>query len=802
MRWWRFISRSLARSPWYALAAILATAAGVGAATAVFSVVDGVLLRPLEYRNPDRIVTVWAVTPQGGAGGSPSYPDFMDWRDGTSSFSSMAFMQGAALTHLDATLGAARITTAFVTPDFVGALAPRIHLGSLAALAATRTGEPVLALKYSTWRTRFGADSTVVGRLEPFADGSYRVVAVLAPGVDYPLWADGYARLTPGRIAAQGLEARSYRLDTRVVARLADGVSVERARAELSAAAARLAERHPDTNRQWGAAVRTLREDLVGDVRTSLLVLLAGVMGLLVIASANVAGLIVARALDRTRELGIRMALGASRRSVSALLASESVVVALAGGLLGIVLARWGVDAFLAWGVPGLPRTREISVDGRIAAFAMLVSLVSGLLAGLAPTLSGRWSAPGTLLGRGATSRPSERLRAALVSGQVAVTVALVAATLLLARSYWTLQHVDRGFDPTGMVTLRLNLPPDYQGRPGLRRAMYDRLLDDVRSQPGVAQATLVNHLPLSGTGVVTSVVTDPEADARDTPRAWLRTTGPDFFRVLGIPVVEGRAFQAADHDRWSGAMVVSQVLARQLWGDADPLGRRLTVFRQVSSDSDYGEPLEGTVVGVVGNTRTALRADGPTAAVYLPLSVHPWTSAYLAVRPRAGANASDAMRQAVADVEPRIPVADVVRYEDLARYSVGRDRFLAALSVAFSFLALFLASVGTYGVLAYDVRRHARELAVRVALGAGRERLVATVLRQAATLVGTGLVVGAAAALLLTRLMTSVLFQVSPLDPLALGGTALAMALLALAGAWIPARRAARTDPMVALRD
>jgi predicted permease len=799
---WRSVPRSLARRPAYTLTAVLATAVGVGAAAAVFSVVDGVLLRRLDYEEPDRIVTVWAVTPQGNAHGSPSYPDFVDWRGGTTSLSSVAFVQGASLTHLDPVRGAARLTTAFATPDFVDAVRPRVHLGSLAPLAADAMGEPVIALKYATWQSRFGADSSVVGRSEPFSDGSYRVVAVLGPGVDYPLWADAYARLTPERIEAQGLDTRGYRLDTRVVARLTRGASLDRARQELSAMAGRLAERYPDTNRQWGAAARTLREELVGDVRTSLLVLLAGVMGLLVIACANVAGLILTRALDRGRELGIRVALGASSRRASALLMGESVVIAVAGGLLGLLLAWWGVHAFLSLGVPGLPRTREIGVDGRIVAFAVLVSLLSGVLAGALPALLAARHAPRALLGRGTPSRASERLRWVLVSGQIAVTVALVAATMLLGRSYWTLQHVDRGFDPAGLVTLRLNLPSDYQGHPELRRALYDRILGEVRARPGVARATLVNHLPLTGTGVVTPLVTDQPLDPDVAPRAWLRTAGADFFEVLGIPVVAGRAFRTSDHDRWSGAMLVSQVLARQLWGDADPLGRRLTVFRQVSSDPDYGRPLEGRVVGVVGNTRTALRAEGPTAAVYLPLSVHPWTSAYLAVRPRTGASVFEDIRRAVGDVEPRIPVTDIVRYEDMARTSVGRDRFLTTLSVVFSALALFLALVGTYGILSYHVRRRARELAIQVALGAGRAHLVGVVLRQAAAVVGVGILLGGVGALLLTRFIASVLYQVSPLDPLALGGAALAMVLMALAGSWIPARRAARADPMAVLRE
>ncbi|MEQ9398776.1 MAG: ADOP family duplicated permease [Longimicrobiales bacterium] len=797
----RVTIRGLTRQPGFALAAVLAMAVGVGGATAILSVVDGVLFRPLPYQEADRIVTLWATSPQAGGATSPSLPDFEDWATGSRTLESAAFIRGSALTHLDEADGARLVRTAFVGPDSPDVLAARMHLGSLSAFRDGGATEPVVALGYTLWRTRFQADSSVVGRVEPFAGRSYRVVGVLGPGVDYPPWAEAYSPLTPDAVEAQGLNVRGYRLDTRAVARLTPGATVDGVRAELAAIAAALAQRYPETNTGWGTEVRPLREHLLGDVRASLLVLLAAVAGLLLVACANVAGLGLARALDRAGELRLRAALGASRLRLGVLMGVESLFLAALGGALGVAAARLGVATFLAWGVPGLPRSQELGLDTRALVLALGVTTLAALLAGLAPAAVGSRTDTRPGPREGVRGRGGERVRAALVAVQVALTVAILAVTGLLARSFQALQSVDTGVEASGLVTLRMTLPAQYAGRPDLRAGLFDRVLAQARTHADIAAATVVNHAPVSGTGVVSDVRL-PGPPAEVPPQAWVRTVGPDFFQVLGIPITAGRGLDADQHRAWTGAVVVSDELAGELWGAEDPVGRSLTLFRQVSSDPDFGQPLHATVVGVAGDTRSRLRSDGPTPAVYLPMNAHPWPSAYLVVRPHASRPVVGPIRDIVRSVEPEIPVAEVVAYETLARSETARDRFLTTLTAAFSVLSLVLALTGTYGVLAYSVRRRARAVAVQVALGSGRRRVVGDVLRRAAGLVGAGVAVGLVGALVATRFMESVLFGVSPLDPVALCGAALAVAVVGMAGAALPARRAARADPMALLRD
>ncbi len=791
--------RSLRRHPLHAIAVVLTLALGIGATTTLFTVVDRVLLRSLPYADANRIATVWSVDSQ-GRNTSLSLPDFFDLRAGSGAFESLAFIRGGSLTRLDGERGASRLGTAFVTEDFEAALRPKLAYGSLSAFADGGVSEAIVALSYDAFLRHLGGDPGRVGEVLSFRDGGRRLVAVLAPEVEYPLWADAYTPLREGDAEWVGLSARDYRLDNRAVGRLSRGATLASARAELLGIAERLARAYPDTNREWGATAEPLRDLLVGDQETSLWVLLAAVGGLLAIAVANAAGLAVSRVMSRGRELGVRASLGMPAGRIARLVALESVLLSLVGGALGTAVALAATPRLTEGAGGTVQAAGTLGVDARIAAVALLISIVVGLAAGALPALLGSRTTLTQRIRRGDSSRAAERTRAILVGTQVALSVGLVATTVLFARSLSTLQSVETGVETEGLTVSRLTLPSEYHGVPERRRVLWDDLVRRLGDDSAVEAATVVNHAPLVGTGVLSPARVEG-GGGEVVPSVWLRMTGERFFDIADIELLSGRVFGSLDHAEESDGVVVSAAAARSLWGGVEVLGKRLTLERQLASDPDFQSPIEATVIGVVEDTRAQLRGEA-VPAVYLPMRVHPWTSAYLIARAPPGPRTEEAVRSAILSVDPTLPIGEIRAYSDLATRSIQRDRFVASLSSTFAALALLLAWVGIYGAMTFAVQRSSRSLAIRIALGSTSRQASGAALRPTLLAIAAGALTGAGLAAALAPLTAALLVDTAPLDPQAIGIGVATIAAVALAAGWLPARRAARTDPVEVLRD
>lgn len=815
--------RALRRAPAFVATAVLTLALGIGATTAIFTVVDGMLLRPLPYRDGERLVAVW--TDPGDAQGTipPSYPDFVDWRAAVAGtgqpFADIAYVRSEGLL-LRGAESAASVNVAYVSDGFFGVLGGPPLLGRTFRPDEERAdGPPVIVLTHRLWQTRFAGDRAIIGRTLDFAEGSYTVVGVMPPGYEYPgRWAEAWAPLAP--LAAtnvtvrQRLERRDLRVDTRVIARLAPGIDRRVAQQVLAAAAARIPQPPAAPGKPWSAHAVPLREALVGPVREALLVLLGAVSLLLLVACADVANLSLVRASARGRELAVRAALGAGGGRLVRQLLAESVLVGLGGGVVGVALAFAGVAVLKqtapdsAAGGTAVPRLDALHVDGRVLAFALVVAVGTALLFGLAPAFHARRNAGASPLRGGARTVSAgvggRRFRDAVTVLQIALTLVLLVGAGLLGRSFVALRAQAAGYPIERLVTLRVSpLATRYQ-QPAQLLALYDRLRARTAAIPGVRAAAMVNHLPMSGAGVPTDVHV---VGGVDSLRAWFRVADGSFFAASGIAVSRGRALRDADAVGASTAAgvaaVVSARFARQAWPGADPLGRRFTVFKQASGRADYGQPIDAHVVGVADDVKFGSLAETqPDAAVYLPMSANPWRWGYLVVRASGDPAALvAAVRRAVRAVDPDIPVAEIRTGAAIVAESMAEQRFDFALVLVFAGCALVLATIGVYGVVAQGVVLRRGELGVRAALGAGPGRLQTQVLRSGARLATVGIVGGAALSLGATRLLEGLLFAVTRFDPFTYVGVGAVLVGVTLLASLVPARRAARTDPVAVLR-
>ena len=804
----RHAFRSLAKTPGFALSAVVALALGIGANTAVFSVVNGVLLRPLGYVDPDRIVLLYATHPQQGDFNSPSYPDFRDWREAADGVvAGAAFLRSESLL-LRRTEGAEHLNGAHVSEGFFPLLGTKPLLGRTFTPDEERPGGPrVLVLKYAAWQKQFGGDPTVVGRTLDFAEGAYTVIGVMPPAFTYPNWGDAYAPLPTLPQRRESLERRDFRIDNRVIARLAPGVSEAQAAKRLGAVARRLAQAYPAENAGWSAQVVGLREEVVSDVRRSLLVLLGAVAFVLLIACADVANLLLVRASARARELAVRAALGASRWQVARQLLAESLVLAAAGAALGVLLAVWGVRLLKAAAPPDLPRLDEVGVDGSVLAFTALVASATALAFGLVPAVHAsrvelqEAMREGTR-GAGQGGR-SVRVRSALVVGQVALALVLLVGAGLLLESFARLRGTSPGFDPSLLVAVHVQPPPQRYDTPEKLTALFGRLEEALEVLPGVDRAAFVNHVPLSGGSVTTLVRAEghaPVAGSEDI--ALFRTVDAPYFETLGQQVVRGRGFTRADMSAASAVVVVNQALARQYWGATDAVGRRITVFKQALGRPDYNAPIDAQVVGVVKDVAFRDVGDPPIAEVYVPLPVNPWRWGWLVVRGRGDPAALvEPIRRTVVAVDPDISVVRALPATRLLADVLARRQFSMTLLAAFAGTALLLAAVGIYGVISYTVTTRTHELGVRAALGARRRDLLTLVVGAGAKLALAGISLGLVLAAGATRVLESMVYGVGVRDAATFAGCGLLLAAVALAASYVPARRAARVDPMRALR-
>jgi putative ABC transport system permease protein len=800
-----FSLRMLRRQPGFTAVALLALALGIGANTAIVSIVDAVLWRPLPYPDADRVMSLAEQRPREGRLFGPVSPaDFYDWLEARSFAAIAAHMNGAA--NLTGTGDPERIRVLRVTPSFFDVIGMAPVSGRAFRPEEDRDGQDgVVVLTDAFWRKRLGADPGIVGRTLTFDGSPFEVVGILPAAFWWPTPADVVVPLALDDHDRQ-LRAAHF---LSVIGRLRPGVSETKAREELAVIGARLSQAYPEENRYHSPSLRPLRDLLVGDARTALLVLLGAVGCVLLIACANVATLFLARATGRQKELSMRRAVGATRGRLARQMLTESVVVALLGGVAGVLLAAWALAALrvlLPAQMAQLPGIERIGIDGRMLAAAFATSLATGFVFGVLPALVASDQRMAITLheqARGATGGAStRRLRAALLVVELACSLVLLAGAALLIVSFNRLTDVPPGFRAEQLVTVRLSLPWSRYADQPRAAAFYDALLQRLRARPQIQHAAAAASPPFSGEdGRLNLEIEHRSWDLQGPVRAHPRLVSADYFQTMAIPLIRGRVFSERDALSAPLVAVINETAARRFWPASDPIGQRISL----------GDPPRWMeIVGVVGDVRhEALNLDvEPDAYIPQPQGFFALGNALnrtmtIVVRTPADlAAVAPALRAAVAAVDPQQPIGPVRTMEDLVAESMAARRLNLLLLSAFAVVALALTAAGLYGVMSYVVAQRTREIGVRMALGATSQQVVGMVLREAGWVTLAGIGIGIAGALMVTRYMTSLLFGISAADPLVYAAVSLLLATVALLAAAVPSGRATRVDPLIALRE
>ncbi len=791
----RYGVRMLAKNPGFTAIAVLTLAIGIGANTAMFSVVHAVLLRPLAYREPNRVVTIASLWKETGHHGPVSAPDFHDWHDQATAFASMAYYEDEDCA-VSSSTGGQYSHCALVTPEFFRVFLLEPAGGHFFTPDEQKAGAAIISHSY--WRQRFGGDSAALRRSVQVFGRSLNIVGVAPPGFRFPDMTDVWI---PANTAVPETTSRSGH-NYRVVARLKAGVTLNKAQAEMTTIAAHIEQVYPPSNKNKSAVVASLRDDMVSNVRLTLELLLASVCVVLLIACANVANLLLAKATGRAREIAIRAAMGASRVRIVRQLLTESALIALAAGAAGVVIAVFSSQILMRLAPHDIPRLNEAGVDLQVLAFTCGVSLITSVLFGIAPAFQAarmdlnealQQSGP-----RGSASRGAGRLQGALVVSEVALSVVLLAGAGLLIRSLRALLDVQMGFRPEKVVVMDTDVPAS--GLEGARHAtqLYKRFLVEASVIPGVASVAATRALPhdaSSNGGYWIDSLPPIETLSVGAPQAVFSIVTPNYFGTMGIPLESGRDF--ADGDTYDAPFVavINEALAKQAFPKQNPIGH--TIF--CGMDSFKGM----RIVGVVGNTRQFGPSTLPWPEIFMPYEQHPLPSTSLIVvarSPLEPGSLEETLRRTLRDVSSEVPSRFSTMQAELSE-SVAAPRFRALLIGVFALLALALAMAGIYGVMAYSVAERTREIGIRMALGAQPVGVLHLVLGQGMRLVAAGLVVGLGAAFVATRLLTSMLFEVKPFDPATFAGACGALFAVALVANYVPARRATHVDPMVALR-
>jgi len=810
----RYAARTMLRSPGFTATAVIALALGIGANTAIFSVVNAVLLRPLPFDQPDRLVQVWHTPPQATFPGMKEFAvspaNFIDWRNESRGFQAMA-AYGFGRYTLTGSGHPEAIRTCAATSGLFSILHVRPLLGrDFLDGEYEPDHDHEVVLSYGLWRSHFGGNPEMVGKNIELNGQAFTVIGVMGPGFQFPIASGPDDRAQMWKPLAWSDQDRAVRDNHNygVVARLRDGVSLRHAQGELDAIANRLALQYPAENKGWGAIAVPLRDDLVGDVRPALLILLGAVALVLLIACANVANLILSRTLSRRKESAVRAALGATPRRLLQQAFAETLLLALAGGTLGLVFAHYGVILIVRFLAQRLPRGNEIALDGRVLVFTLGVSLLTGFAAGLLPALRMAKADLNEALKQGLGRTASDsggRTRNVLVVSEVALSLMLLIGAGLMIRSLWILQNTNPGFDPDHVVTMVVSIPQNKFPEPGQEVSYFNRVLDGVRVLPGVQAAGLIDAIPLSddGSHQPISIEGRPVVAMADQPEVDVRLISPGYLSAMHISLLRGRDVDDSDVPGRPGAVLISQSMAKLFWPNEDPVGKHLTMY--------FFPDMARVVVGVVADVKLqALNETRPAPTLYLPLGqLSPpkgtnWRSFGMILAVRTGmepVSAIPSISSFVRNVDADIPLLNLRTMDDWVSTSLSPQRFAMLLLASFAGLALLLAVVGIYSVMSYSVSRRTHEIGVRVALGASRADVLALVVRQGLVLALTGSAIGIAGALLLSRLMSSQLYGVSPTDPITFVAVSVLLTLVALAACYIPARRAMQIDPMVALR-
>jgi len=802
--------RVLLKARGFALSAIIVLALGIGANTAIFGIVNGVLLRPLPFAEPDRLVQLWHTPPQKQFPGVPRFAlsagNYLDWQAQNTVFSSSAVYRFWRF-RLTGNGEPQMVRAARVEPTFFSLLGTRPLLGrEIGASDDVSGGQHVAVLSYQLWKSQFGGDQQVAGKSIHLDGDAYTVIGVMPPSFDKPESALLWVPLvwTAQERAVRGEHSMA------AVARLKPGVTVQQAQAQLDGIAARLAEQYPADSAGWGAAVVPLREETVGDVRRPLLMLFGAVVFVLLIACANVANLMLARTVDRRKEIAIRTAFGARRTRIIRQVLSESLLVSVAGGALGLIVAQWGTELVVNYCGASMPRLADIKMDGAVLAFAFATALVSGTVAGVAPAWRLSKSDPNEALkqGLGRLDSPSTgtRTRAVLVVTEVALSLVLLVGATLMIRTLWNLRSVHPGFVSDRVLTMRLGIAANEFSTEAQQVQFYEQLLQRVRALPGVQSAAVTDDLPLEGGSMQpVAVEGQPTVEMAHQPEVSVRLLSPQFMKTMGIPIVRGREITDADTATSAPVVLVSESMAKQFWPNEDPIGKRLTLTffpKQVRQ-----------VVGVVGDVKDrGLDNQDPISTLYWPLTQFYAPQAWgkframglaLAVRTASDpASVAPAVRNAVREISPATPLTDVRTMEELVAESLSPQRFNMLLFAAFAGLALVLATVGLYSVVAYATRQRVKEIGIRMALGAARTDVLGAIVLDGLRPTVIGIAIGTVAAVSLSHVLATVIYGVTATDMSTYVVVAALLGSVGVLASIIPAYRATLVDPVRTLRD
>jgi predicted permease len=799
----RYGARMLVKNPGFTVVAVITLALGIGANTAIFSVVNAVLLRPLPFENPDELVMIWQTDPQRGTFQDLVSPlNLHDWQQQSHTFAQIAAFNPRGFS-LTGTGEPEQLPGTFVSVELFPMLGANPLLGRNFLPDEGRPGgNRTVIISYALWQRRFGGDPTLVGKSLTLNGAIYTVVGIMPAKFQFPIQGQFPIPVSElwAPLAIDPAQVTRGDRDWFTIGRLQPGVSIEEAQAEMATIAQRLAEQYPDFNRGVGVHIVGYHQQLTGNLRAALLILLGAVVFVLLIACANVANLMLARAATRQRELAIRTALGAGRSRLMRQLLTESVLLSLLGGTLGLALALWNFDAIVAALPAHMPRASEIKVDRQVLVFTFAVAVMTGVIFGLVPALQASSLNLNDALkesgGKGTGGVVRHRVRSLLVVTEVALAVVLLAGAGLLIRSFHRLQQVNAGFNPENVLSVPFVLPQNRYPDGNTRVAFINRITEKLKALPGVKAVGVVNTLPLSSEYSSASFIVERQTVSPEGRNvANMRAATPDYFRTMSIPIVKGRGFTDQDHFDAPTVVIINEQFARLYFPNEDPIGKRV-----ISPASSDGIPM--TIVGVAGDVRNDGPEDEPKPEFYYSYFQNRLSAMVMAIRTSVEpASLIPAVRREMWSEDKDLPLANISTLEQLLSKTTAQRRFNLLLLGLYSGLALILAVVGIYGVVSYAVSQRTHEIGVRMALGAQQGDVRKLVIRQGMIPVVAGIAIGLSGALALTRLMKSLLFGVSATDPLTFVGLSLLLIVVALVACWIPARRATKVEPLLALR-
>ncbi len=793
--------RMLLKQPSFTLVAVIALALGIGANTAIFSVINSVLVRPLPFANSDRLVVIWQSTPQENSfRESVAAGNFLDWKDQNTVFEHITAYREDNF-NITGTDRPEQMPGCRVNPSLFQVLGAQPLLGRTFQDDDQDTRS--VAISKGLWERLFSAAPNIIGQKLIVNAEPLTITAVMPAGFDFPegtdLWVRSRYKVPENPLSlSQDPSAERGHQYFKVIALLKPNVALEQAQAEMDTISSRLEQQYPNENMGKGGSLVSLREEEVGEVRPILLILFGAVGFVLLIVCANVANLLMARAATRQKEIAIRIALGASRQRILRQLLTESLMLALAGGGAGLLVALWGISPLVALIPADIHGMQNIGVDARVLGFTMAVSFLTGVIFGLLPAMQASKTDLNESLkesGRGSTEgRRGNRIRSALIVSEIALSLVLLIGAGLMIKSFIRLQQVDLGFATENVLTMRLTLPQAKYPEKRDQARFFQQALQRVQAAPGVESAAAISRLPLTSGNSSRSFNIEGRSgnNAETGSSADYRVISPDYFRTMSIPVLKGRAFTERDNAEAAGSVIINETAARRDWPDEDPIGKRL----QLEGDEWF------EIVGVVGDVKHLGQASKARAEVYVSYLKRPWPFMTIVARSLQNATAlGETLREAVLAVDHDQPVYSISTVEQLVSRSVIRRRSNMLLLGIFAVVAMVIAAVGLYGVMSYSITQRKHEIGIRIALGASRRDILKMVLGYGLTLALTGVATGAVAALMLTRLIKSLLFSVSATDPATFALISVVLIGVALGACFVPARRATKVDPMVALR-